>query len=251
MGLFDFALGFSKNESNVGLSREDTAWLYQQQSNQWRANTEWYNKNGYSYLKEGLMNAGYNPLMALGASPLNGATVTGSAMDERTNASSFNASGVPLGKVAYMSQLRNVNADTALKHAQTEENISRSNLENTQKILEDKRIPYQTKQLAIQTIGMQLDNIMKQTQMQNVKADTELKSMQTNFTRTQITQLYHQIELLKKENIISNKQAEYLKKHPKEAENLMRAGMYTGVIGNIFGGNVGYSAGTHTTKFGN
>lgn len=241
MGLFDFSFGFSNNQTQVGLNKEDTAWLYQRQSDQWRANTEWYNKNGYSYLKEGLMNAGYNPLMALGASPLNGATVSGAAMDERSNASSFNSSGIPLGKQAYLSQMRNVNADTALKNAQTEENISRSNLENTQKILEDKRIPFQTKQLAIQTIGMELENIMKQTQMQNIKADTQLKGMQTNLTRSQISEINQNIELLKKNNIITDRQARWLKENPGQAQFVTGLSQWTSAIGNVFGSNASYN----------
>lgn len=241
MGLFDFSFGFSNNNATVGLNRDDTAWLYQKQADLWQRNTEWYNKNGYAYLREGLEKAGYNPLMALGASPLNGATVSGSVMDERSNASSFNSSGIPLGKQAFMAQMRNVNADTTLKNAQTEENISRSNLENTQHILGSKEVPYKDKMLASTLLGLELENRIKQATVGNVNADTNLKRVQSSLTSRQISEINYNISLLQKQNVISNKQAEYLRKHPVEAENLLRAGMYTGVVGNIFGGNLGIS----------
>ena len=111
MGLFDFSFGYSNNQAQVGLNKWDTDWLYQQQSDRWRGNTEWFNHNGYSQMKEGLIRAGYNPLMALGATPLSGATVSGAVMDERTNASSFDSSGIPLGVQAFKAQMRNVLAN--------------------------------------------------------------------------------------------------------------------------------------------
>lgn len=248
MGLFDFAFGFSNNNAQVGLNKWDTDWLYQQQSDRWRSNTDWFNNYGYSQMRAGLERAGYNPLMALGATPMSGATVSGAVMDERSNASSFNTSGVPLGVEAFRAQMRNVNADTTLKNAQTEENISRSNLENTQKILSDKEIPFKDRMLASTLLGVELQNRITEATVGNVNADTNLKRIQSNFTRRQIDEINQNIKLLRKQNIISDKQAKYLKEHPVEAQNLLRASMYTGVIGNIFGGNFGYTMGSHSTK---
>ncbi len=241
MGLLDFSFGFSKNNAQVGLNREDTDWLYQRQSDRWRANTEWFNQNGYTQLRQGLENAGYNPLMALGATPMSGATVSGAVMDERSNASSFNTQGLPLGVQAFKAQMRNVNADTTLKNAQTEENISRSNLETTQNILSDKEIPFKDRMLASTLLSLELENRIKHATVGNVNADTNLKRLQSSLTSRQISEINQNINLLRKQNIISNKQAKYLKDHPVEAENLLRAGMYTGVVGNIFGGNFGIS----------
>lgn len=239
MGLFDFAFGFSNNNAQVGLNKWDTDWLYQQQSNRWRSNTDWFNQNGYTQMRAGLEKAGYNPLMALGATPLSGATVSGAVMDERTNANSFNVQGVPLGVQAFKAQMRNVNADTTLKNAQTEENISRSNLENTQKILSDKEIPVKDRMLASTLLGVELENRIKEATVGNVNADTSLKRSNVQLTSKQMKELDQQISLLKKQNIITNKQARWIKKHPWLVSQNMWISNYTSALGQLLGGNVG------------
>lgn len=174
MGLLDFGFNFSRSNASVGLNKWDTDWLYQKQNQYWRDNTAWFNQNGYSLMREGLESAGYNPLLALGREPVSGATVSGSVMDERSNASDFSMSGIPLGTRAFQAQLRNTNADTALKNAQTEENISRSNLEITQEILENKRIPFQDKMIASEALGLELKNMYSQALIKPVSALTDL-----------------------------------------------------------------------------
>lgn len=241
MGLFDFAFGFSNNSAQTGLNKWDTDWLYQQQSDRWRANTDWFNNYGYSQMRAGLERAGYNPLMALGATPQSGATVSGAVMDERTNASSFNASGIPLGAQALKAQMRNVNADTTLKNAQTEENLSRSNLEITQKLLNDKELSYKDKLMASQVIGVELDNMYKRALTQNVSADTAFKRSQGVMSNAQIKQINATVDLLKNEKIISDRQARWLKEHPIQAQAVTTLGNWTGAIGKIFGSNAGVS----------
>lgn len=85
MGLFDFSFDFSKSTTNGGgtsvpMSKE----LMQFQSDQWRGNTEWFNKNGYKFLRQGLIDADYNPILAIGSSPLNGTMPTATATEGTT-----------------------------------------------------------------------------------------------------------------------------------------------------------------------
>lgn len=247
MGLFDFSFGFSNNQAQVGLNKEDTDWLYQRQSDRWRSNTDWFNLNGYSQMRAGLEKAGYNPLMALGSTPMSGATVSGSVMDERSNASSFNSSGIPLGFEAFRSQMRNVNADTNLKYAQTEENISRSSLENVQKILSDKEIPYKDRMLASSLLGIQLENEYKKQLAKNVSADTGLKITQSDLNRFQMnyynalsnlsySQKKHFDKLITKisQDIdLSSSDQQWLNSHPRQAAFLNYVKRYGSAIGSV------------------
>lgn len=86
MGLLDLGFSFSKS-SGGGISVPDSKKLMRYQSSQWRGNTEWFNKNGYSLLREGLINADYNPILAIGTSPLDGSMPNVTAT-EGTTASS-------------------------------------------------------------------------------------------------------------------------------------------------------------------
>lgn len=128
MGLFDFAFGFSKGGgTDVGASKD----LMKYQSDTWRSNTEWFNQNGYKFLREGLINADYNPILAIGASPLSGEMPNATAQQ---GTESFNASMTPsanmqanTAKKLSESQIM-VNKATANKTA--EEALTQENLRN-------------------------------------------------------------------------------------------------------------------------
>lgn len=244
MGFLDNLFGsFSGSNASSGLNRDDTKWMYDQQSTQWRANTTWYNRNGYSLLREGLEKAGYNPLMALGREPLDGATVSGSAV---TSSEKSRAIDLPQSIRQALSVVENTKADTALKFAQTEENISRSQLENAQTVLQTKEIPFRDKQLALAVIQQNLQNDLIKSQMSNVNADTTLKRMSSNLTSSEIKRINHEIDILRNQKIISDKEAQWLKKNPGQAQWTYGIGKWTGAIGNIFGGNAGINYGVHS-----
>lgn len=248
MGLFDFSFGYSSNKSNTKsvLDKEDTAWLYQQQSDQWRANTEWYNDKGYSMLRAGLEKAGYNPLLALGAQPLNGATVQGSAMTTtgETNATSFNGT-MPISMSAYRAQMDNMRADTLLKHAQTDETYSRSGLENSQRVLADKDIPYRSRRNALEVIGMEIENDKKQAEIRKIEAETgvAISQVQLNNVESQYKRILsnYTIDQQKYVRTITQKisqgmdlnkpEQDFVKNHPELAQ--FYAGMRQ--FGNAFG----------------
>lgn len=134
MGLFDFSFGFSKSSgggTNVPLSKE----LMQFQSDQWRGNTEWFNKNGYKFLREGLINADYNPILAIGSSPLDGSMPNATAVDG-TRASSFNMDGAASSQAATARKMSDsqimvnkANANKIAEEALTQQNV-RNNLDS-------------------------------------------------------------------------------------------------------------------------
>lgn len=130
MGLFDFSFDFSKSSgggTNVPLSKE----LMQFQSDQWRGNTEWFNKNGYKFLREGLINADYNPILAIGSSPLNGEMPNATAVDG-TRSYSARWDGAASSQAATARKLSDsqvmVNKATANKTA--EEALTQANVRN-------------------------------------------------------------------------------------------------------------------------
>lgn len=130
MGLFDFSFGFSKSSgggTSVPLSKE----LMQFQSDQWRGNTEWFNKNGYKFLREGLINADYNPILAIGSSPLDGSMPNATAIDG-TRTGSFNIDGAASSQAATARKISEsqimVNKATANKTA--EEALTQANVRN-------------------------------------------------------------------------------------------------------------------------
>ena len=239
-----FGSGGGSNAS-AHLDREDTQWMYNLQSDQWRANTEWYNQNGYNMLRQGLEKAGYNPLMALGATPLNGATVQGSAVTSAEKSFNFDMKQA-LGYTEAL--IRNTNADTALKGAQAEENMSRSNLEIAQKIAVDKNLPYDLRLKGMQVVGAELNNQLVGSQVRVNNAQEAFINQQANESKSrqrlydsQVKQVHHEIEILKNNKIISDRQAKWYHDHPTQASWSFGLGQWTGAFGNIFGGNAGIS----------
>ena len=235
----------SGSNAQAGLNRKDTKWMYDQQDKHWRGNTEWFNTNGWTQMREGLEKAGYNPLMALGASPQSGATVQGTAMDNKTNAWSLD---MPHSIAQEIQNLKNTNADTQLKKAQTEENISRSSLEIAQRIATDENLPFDIRLKSMQVIGSQLNNelIGSQIHLNNaqhglINQQTKESQQRSRLTSAQVEQVHQEIELLKNQKIITDKQAQWLHDHPKQASVSFGIGQWTGAVGNIFGGSAGVS----------
>lgn len=132
MGILDFGFNFSKGG---GTDLGDSMALMKYQSKQWRKNTQWYNLNGYDYLRQGLIKADYNPILAIGSSPLNGAMPSATANEPTaTMGGQYNgaaSSQASTAKKISESQIM-VNKATANKTAQealTQQNL-RSNYDS-------------------------------------------------------------------------------------------------------------------------
>lgn len=132
MGLLDFAFNFSKGGgTSVPMSKS----LMKFQSQQWRDNTQWFNQNGYKLLRDGLVAADYNPILAIGSSPLDGAMPTATA-SEPTVSGGMNWNGAAASQANTARKISDsqimVNKSTANKLAEealTQQNV-RSNLDS-------------------------------------------------------------------------------------------------------------------------
>lgn len=61
--------GLSKSSSSTGVDVGASKALMKYQAKLNRRETQWLNENQYSFMRTGLENAGYNPLLAVGATP--------------------------------------------------------------------------------------------------------------------------------------------------------------------------------------
>ena len=112
-----------------GTDVDDAAALMALQSQHWRDNTEWYNKNGYKFLREGLVNADYNPILAINKDPLNGQMPNATA--NQPSISADMASGIQANTAKEMSksqiQMNKATASKTAEEALTQQNV-RNNL---------------------------------------------------------------------------------------------------------------------------
>lgn len=106
-GLFGGSSG-----SSVGYDINSSKELMRYQDELTRNQTQWLNENSYKQMRTGLENAGYNPLMALGATPQAGSVGLGSPMSSNT----ANYSGADaISSLLNMANIANVQADTDTK----------------------------------------------------------------------------------------------------------------------------------------
>lgn len=158
MGLFDFGFSFSRGGgTNAGMSKD----LMQFQSDQWRGNTEWFNKNGYKFLRQGLIDADYNPILALSSGPLNGEMPNMTA-SEGTAAGGFNmspsanqqantAQKIANSQISVNNAQANKLVEEALSQFNYRENLdSQTALNNINAVWRDKSLPLELKLLASQ-----------------------------------------------------------------------------------------------------
>lgn len=145
--------------SHSGTNLKGSAALMALQNKYWKENTQWYNENGYKFLRTGLESAGYNPILALGASPLNGNMPSATA-DSSTSASIDMASSMQanIAKKQSNATISNIEANTAKtnEEAITQQNIRRNydadtDLKMIQAIATDKKMPYEIRKLAAET----------------------------------------------------------------------------------------------------
>lgn len=192
MGIFDFSFGLSQGGgTNVGASKD----LMQFQSSQWRGNTKWYNLNGYKYLRQGLIDADYNPILAIGSSPLNGAMPNAAATDGTTSISgsaspSANVQASTAKKISE-SQIM-VNKATANKLAEealTQDNI-RNNLDSQSalNLLQSEEIqrllPYKERKLIADIIVADSLSEMNKTSTAYIPYNAESTRIQANAAKT-------------------------------------------------------------------
>lgn len=155
MGLFDFGFNFSKGGgTSIPMSYE----LMDHQSKLWKDNTEWFNKKGYSMLRQGLIDADYNPLLAIGATPLSGempnATATsgtesfGFNMSPSANKQANTAEKMADSQISVNNAQANKLSEEALSQLNYRNNLdSQSALNNIQAIWENESLPYRIKAL--------------------------------------------------------------------------------------------------------
>lgn len=94
-----------------GTSVSKSIKLMDHQNALWRSNLKWQNLNQYKYMRQGLMDADYNPLLALGANPATGEMPSAVANDQ-----TFGLQRDPLAQA----NVAKANAETELIKNQTE-----------------------------------------------------------------------------------------------------------------------------------
>lgn len=132
--------------------------------------TEWLNKNNYSFMREGLENADYNPMLALGASPQQGSVANSPASESM----SFNPAG--------MAAMMNTVANTRLQEQQAETELTKrenlkadTGLKLVDKLYKEGLIKWQDRQ-------MYADLVMKQTtsQLNTANSKSAIRNAATN-----------------------------------------------------------------------
>lgn len=126
--MFDLGLTFSKSTGGGTNSAMSKA-LMKFQSEQWRENTQWFNENGWKFMRQGLINGDYNPILAIGQSPLDGQMPNATAVDPQNSYSYDGASAMQANTARKMSDSQiALNKASAFKTA--EEGLSQSNYRN-------------------------------------------------------------------------------------------------------------------------
>lgn len=98
---------------NSGRGVRDAKSMMQFQKRMQQEYTQWLNENQYSFMRTGLENAGYNPLLALGASPSEGSIGLGSPSS--ASGTGNDAMSI-LSAMATTAQIRKLDADIASKN---------------------------------------------------------------------------------------------------------------------------------------
>lgn len=122
---------FSQSGTDIGKTNK----LYGVQSKWWRDNTEWLNLNGWQQMRQGLINAGYNPLLAIGSSPSQAPMNTGQADSSISRSADLVGYGNAVGSTAFgKATIGNLNASTAQQQANSikllEEALTQENYRN-------------------------------------------------------------------------------------------------------------------------
>lgn len=108
------------SSSGGGTSVRDSMRLMSHQNNLQKDYTQWLNENSYKQMRTGLENAGYNPLLAVGASPQSGSVGIANATEGTT------AKGVQMQSMA---NIFNTVANTKLQEEQAKsEQAKQANL---------------------------------------------------------------------------------------------------------------------------
>ncbi|QXN75184.1 DNA pilot protein [Microvirus mar37] len=111
LGVGASLLGGFNSASGGGTSIAGSKALMDHQLSLNKDYTKWMNENGYSQMRTGLENAGYNPILALGASPASGSVGIANATEGTS------AKGVTLNNLA---SIMNTTANTKLQEQQAE-----------------------------------------------------------------------------------------------------------------------------------
>lgn len=114
--MLDIGFNFSKGG---GTDLQGSRYLMELQSSLWRDNTKYLNEEGWKQMRQGLINADYNPLLAIGSSPATG-SMPSAVATEGTNSVGFN-----------MSPSANMQANTARKISDSQIMVNKATANKT------------------------------------------------------------------------------------------------------------------------
>lgn len=183
-----------------GTDINDSAKLMALQNWYWKNNTEWINKEGYKFLREGLVNADYNPILAINKDPMQGAMPNATANAPTMSADM--ASGIQANVAKEMSQSQILsNKATAFKTEQegiTQKNV-RDNLDsdtrykNAMAIATNDKLPYEIRKLGMEILEAQSridlneQNVAESKERTNYYGkDSESRRIQANAARDNV-----------------------------------------------------------------
>lgn len=107
MGLFSSLFGSKSSGGGTDIGASKTLMNHQMELN--KQYTQWLNENGYSQMRAGLEKAGYNPLLAVGATPQQGSISPASATGNEVT--TFDPATL-LDAAATVASIRKTNAET-------------------------------------------------------------------------------------------------------------------------------------------
>lgn len=148
------------------------------QSAYWRTNYKWANLNGYSFMRQGLEKADYNPLLAIGAQPQQAPMPTADSnmsISADLVGAGNSAGYTPQGKA----QIENLSANTGQQNANatklyqealTQDNVRNNldadtNYKHAMALATNEKLPWEIRKLGIELLKSmaEVDNIQQNT----------------------------------------------------------------------------------------
>lgn len=257
MGLFDALFGFGSSAMtsamNWAMSREAMNTQYENQrklniqSNELSKDyTQWLNTNAYSQQRTGLENAGYNPMLAVGASPMSGNISGGSAGLSSAQASDLSGSvtnayrafrlerdktGAEVNQLKASEKATNASVSLIDEQAKTEQYRQKqmeadTALSNINKMLADKQVKWYDKEALMRI----------KTGYLNATANHLASEAQQLNAHTAQAQYRLQKGVTDYENVNRKALADWINKNKGQYNWTTGIGRWTGAFGNIFSG---------------
>lgn len=190
---------FSKSQgTDVGASMALMAYQNQLAKDSFK----WQNENGYKFMRKGLVDADYNPLLAIGASPIQGQMPNAIASGD--SLSMDFASGKQANTASRLAdaQIGNIQANTAktaeetLNQSYVRQNLqSNTQLQTAMAIATNEKLPYEIRKLAAEQVELQTRSNLNavnaayvpyNAKSTRISANAAKKTAETNATWTPI-----------------------------------------------------------------